>query len=128
MTGVRPGWQPTTRIPLYALTDGRTTPELTLRLETQVRALPEPPAAGLPDERRRLLDLCADADRSVVELAGTLHLPVPLVMVMVSDLIKDRALRMVIPHPTDEEYRPALINAFLTGLQTRWGVSSGAGC
>ncbi|WDN55964.1 DUF742 domain-containing protein [Streptomyces clavuligerus] len=122
------GWEPATRIPLYALTGGRTVPELTLRLETQVRTLPAHTVTDLPPEPQQLLDLCEGADRSVAELAGTLHLPVPLVMVMVSDLLKDRALRMVIPHPTDGDHRTAMVNAFLAGLQARWEVTSDAGC
>ncbi|MFE4664614.1 DUF742 domain-containing protein [Streptomyces sp. NPDC056716] len=121
--------QVTPRVPYYALTGGRTAPDVTLLLETQVRARPENTPATPTPEQRQLLGLCTGADRSVVELAGTLRLPAPIVKVIVSDLFKDGALRITVPlsgRSGSEGRDPAVLTALLAHLQRRWGVNPSA--
>ncbi|MGW1976556.1 DUF742 domain-containing protein [Streptomyces sp. NPDC001889] len=119
-------WEASTRVPRYALTGGRTTPALSLRLESQVRAHREHDAAALPPEQRQLVALCQEAAKSVIELAGTLHLPVPLVMVIISDLLTSEALVMVVPRAGNDAPREVMLDAVLTGLRRKFGVSRAA--
>ncbi|MEV7284929.1 DUF742 domain-containing protein [Streptomyces sp. NPDC093252] len=116
----------TPRVPYYAITSGRTEADVTLLLETQVRALPENPPHGATPEQEQVLRLCAGRDLSVVELAGTLRLPAPVVKVLVSDLFRDGALRITVPRsdrPGTEGSDPAVLTALLANLQRRWGVN-----
>ncbi|MFJ4688277.1 DUF742 domain-containing protein [Streptomyces sp. NPDC088789] len=115
----------TPRFPYYAVTGGRTRAEVTLLLETQVRARPENIPAGPTPEQVQLMRLCTGTDRSVVELAGTLHLPVPIVKVIISDLFTDDALRITVPRSGrsgTEGSDPAVLAALLAHLQREWGV------
>ncbi|MGW6454691.1 DUF742 domain-containing protein [Streptomyces sp. NPDC055078] len=119
------GWEAVPRVPRYLLTGGRTEADLSLRLESQVRAKPGAVLAGLAPEQRRLAELCQEGNRSVIELAGTVQLPAPVVMVIVSDLLLDGVLGMAVPPPGGD--RTALLDACLANLQMRWGVTAGAG-
>ncbi|KPI02987.1 protein of unknown function DUF742 [Actinobacteria bacterium OK074] len=93
----------------YVLTGGRTRPEHSLGLDIQLEAGPGRAGPALPHECHQILALCRSRRRSVAELAGTLHRPVGVVRVLVSDLLDARALRVcaIVPGPASSDDSPA---------------------
>ncbi|MEU1457347.1 DUF742 domain-containing protein [Streptomyces avermitilis] len=76
---------------LYAVTNGRTRARHSLSLHTVLGPGRRSPRE-LPEESSRIVGLCRQRRRPLVELAGTLGLHVTSVMVLVSDLIDAGAL------------------------------------
>ncbi|MEU3982048.1 DUF742 domain-containing protein [Streptomyces sp. NPDC026672] len=81
---------------LYAVTDGRTRARHTLSMHTVLGPGPRSPQ-GVPEESMRIMTLCRQRTRPLVELAGTLGLHVAAVTVLVSDLIDAGALSLPVP-------------------------------
>ena len=69
----------------YSWTGGRTTPPVTLEVETLVSATGRPADPAGPAEHRTILGLCAKP-RSVAELAALLKMPLGVTRVLLGDL------------------------------------------
>jgi hypothetical protein len=104
---------------LYALTDGRTRPRHTLSMHTVLGAGPRSPQ-GVPDESVRIIALCRQRSRPLVELAGTLGLHVAAVSVLVSDLIDAGALRLPIPETPGQDRETQTLLALSAALRRQW--------
>ncbi|MFI6019042.1 DUF742 domain-containing protein [Streptomyces sp. NPDC001414] len=109
----------------YILTRGRTKPRHMLGLETVLDAGPGRPGPALAEECERILILCRERRRSVVELAGRLGRPVTAVKVLVSDLLDADALVVPLTHPYHDagaESGPStqLLAALSAGLKRKW--------
>jgi uncharacterized protein DUF742 len=109
------------RVRPYALTGGRVRSSTELALETIVRVTSrgEKDAAGLPTERREILELCA-APTSIAEVSAHLSLPLGVARVLVGDMVTDGFLDSHSTPVSDEAgSRPdlRLLERVLDGLQ-----------
>ncbi|MFE6939709.1 DUF742 domain-containing protein [Streptomyces chartreusis] len=112
---------------LYAVTDGRTRARHHLSMNTVLGPGLRPPR-GLPEESQEIVRLCRQRQRPLVELAGTLHLHVAAVSVLVSDLIDAQALSLPIPDAPGKERDDQALLAVVAGIRRRWpGARSKAG-
>ncbi|QKZ23886.1 DUF742 domain-containing protein [Streptomyces chartreusis] len=112
---------------LYAVTDGRTRARHHLTMNT-VLGPGLRPARGMPDESIKIVNLCRQRQRPLVELAGTLHLHIAAVSVLVSDLIDAGALSVPVPDSPGKERDDQALYSVLAGLKRRWpGTASKAG-
>ncbi|MFI1886047.1 DUF742 domain-containing protein [Streptomyces jumonjinensis] len=118
-------WVADPKVRLYAVTSGRTSPRLPLRMESRVEAVPERGDDALAPEEQELVALSSGAARSVSELAGTVSLPTSVVKVLIAELVHQGVLRMA--HLHDEAENGILVmDAVLAGLH-RDDVIAGAG-
>ncbi|MFJ3674012.1 DUF742 domain-containing protein [Streptomyces sp. NPDC090106] len=116
----------------YALTRGRVRARHRLSPDTLLHAGPGRAGPGLGEgEYLHLAALCRERHRSVAELAGTLHVPLTLARVLISDLIDARVLVLTLTHaytPADPLSgagaggRPTeqLLEALRAGLIRKW--------
>ncbi|MER6187690.1 DUF742 domain-containing protein [Streptomyces sp. NPDC001652] len=104
---------------LYTLTDGRTQPRHTLRLDTVLARGPRTPR-GLPEESKHIVALCQERNRPLVELAGILGLHVTAVSVLVSDLIDAGALSLPVTEVPGEDREAQLLTRLTAALKTRF--------
>ncbi|MFJ3673973.1 DUF742 domain-containing protein [Streptomyces sp. NPDC090106] len=117
----------------YALTRGRVRARHRLSPDTLLHAGPGRAGPGLGEgEYLHLADLCRERHRSVAELAGTLHVPLTLARVLISDLIDARVLVLTLTHActpaTTPESRAGaggrpteqLLEALRAGLIRKW--------
>lgn len=87
----------------YVMTGGRTrAARRDLRLETMLSAVPGLPRAGLPPEKRAVLDACADPI-SLAEVASGLGLVVGVVAVLAGDLVGEGFLEVHQTNPVEIE-------------------------
>lgn len=125
-TQARPG-AGTEAVPLgprpYALTGGRTEPQLDLAVEALVTTVTDATArtSGVPGwpgvltpEHSRILALCA-APTSVAEVSALLGLPLGVARVLVSDLAVQGLVTVY--RPTDGHPAVALMERVLDGLR-----------
>ncbi|MDH6222731.1 DUF742 domain-containing protein [Streptomyces pseudovenezuelae] len=104
---------------LYALTDGRTRPRHQLDMDTVLGPGSRSPQ-GLPEESTRIIALCQERTRPLVELAGMLGLHVTAVRVLVSDLIDAGALKLPVSDTPGEDREAQLLRAVAAGLKRSW--------
>ncbi|MFF7476986.1 DUF742 domain-containing protein [Streptomyces sp. NPDC008092] len=104
---------------MYALTDGRTRPRHVLSMHTVLGPGPRSPR-GVPDESVRIVALCRQRSRPLVELAGTLGLHVTAVSVLVSDLIDASALVLPIPETPGQARDTQTLLALSAALRRRY--------
>jgi hypothetical protein len=109
------------RVRPYALTGGRVRSSTELALETIVHVTPrgEEGAAGLPTEKREILELCANPT-SVAEVSAHLGLPLGVARVLAGDLVTEGFLDShANPANGEEGSRPdlRLLERVLDGLQ-----------
>lgn len=115
------GYDPSLRIPPYAVTGGRTRPAVALPLETIVastpRGLAEVPRLGT--EGRRIVGMAA-SPLAIVELSAHLRLPLGVVRVLVGDLLADGLVRTSVTAAARDGGRPdvALLERVLDGLRS----------
>jgi hypothetical protein len=110
----------TIRVRPYALTGGRTRPDVDLPIETIVRATPRglSSASRLPSECRRITTMCA-SPLSIAELSAHLRLPLGVVRVLVGDLVGEGLLNSHVSDAARKGERPdvSLLERVLDGLQ-----------
>jgi hypothetical protein len=112
---------------LYAVTDGRTRARHHLSMHTVLGPGRRPPR-GLPEESVRIVELCRQRQRPLVELAGTLSLHIAAVTVLVSDLIDAGAVNVHVPNTPGKERDVQTLQALSAALMRRWpGAASRAG-
>ncbi|MFJ1552739.1 DUF742 domain-containing protein [Streptomyces mirabilis] len=112
---------------LYAVTDGRTRARHHLSMHTVLGPGRRPPR-GLPEESVRIVELCRQRQRPLVELAGTLSLHIAAVTVLVSDLIDAGAVNVHVPDTPGKERDVQTLQALSAALMRRWpGAASRAG-
>ncbi|MGW0489076.1 DUF742 domain-containing protein [Streptomyces olivaceus] len=112
---------------LYSVTDGRTRPRHNLTLHTVLGPGPRPPRA-VPEESERIVRLCQERGRPLVELAGSLRLHVAAVSVLVSDLIDAGALSVPVPERSGESGEVQTLLAISAAFKRRFpGARSKAG-
>ncbi|MEV7388891.1 DUF742 domain-containing protein [Streptomyces sp. NPDC091215] len=104
---------------LFALTDGRTRPRHSLSMHTVLGPGPRSPR-GVPDESVRIIALCRQRSRPLVELAGVLGLHVTAVSVLVSDLIDAGALSLPIPETPGQDRDTQTLLALSAALKRRF--------
>ncbi|MGV8966400.1 MAG: DUF742 domain-containing protein [Cellulomonas sp.] len=101
--GASSGEYETRSVRPYSVTGGRVrsaTPDMPL--EALVEVLPGAVGgAGLPPEKRAILQHTAHTFVSVVELAALLHLPIGVVRVIVADLADAKYVRVHTSTPVD---------------------------
>jgi hypothetical protein len=110
-------------VPAYALTQGRTrTAGSELRLETLVTATEFAThyEASLHLESQAIVAM-SDRPISVAEIGATLHLPIGVARVLVSDLAQAGYLTVSPPVPVDANGRPGreILERLLNGLRAR---------
>ncbi|MFD9441827.1 DUF742 domain-containing protein [Streptomyces sp. NPDC060006] len=112
---------------LYAVTDGRTRARHHLSMHTLLGPGRRPPR-GMPEESVKIVELCRQRQRPLVELAGTLSLHVAAVTVLVSDLIDAGAVTVHVPDTPGKEGDVQTLQALSAALMRRWpGAASRAG-
>lgn len=104
----------------YAVAGGRTqsrhSPDL--QLQTQLEPGTTTPAPGhVVPEAQQIITLCLTRRRTIAELAGTIHQPVPVVQVLVSDLIDVDALQIA---PTSFSNDPDTLREVVAALERKW--------
>ncbi|MFJ4828744.1 DUF742 domain-containing protein [Streptomyces sp. NPDC088747] len=104
---------------MYAVTDGRTRARHRLSLHTVVGPGRRSPRE-LAEESSRIVGLCRQRRRPLVELAGTLGLHVTAVTVLVSDLIDAGALTVPVPDACSGGSDLQKLQALSAGLKRRW--------
>ncbi|MEV5843731.1 DUF742 domain-containing protein [Streptomyces sp. NPDC051985] len=104
---------------LYAVTDGRTRPRHSLTLHTVLGPGPRSPQ-DVPEESERIVALCRQRTRPLVELAGSLGLHVTAVMVLVSDLIDAGALSLPITEVPGQDREVQKLLALSAALKRRY--------
>ncbi|MEU9168520.1 DUF742 domain-containing protein [Streptomyces sp. NPDC048420] len=109
----------TSIVRLYAVTNGVTHARHTLSLHAVLELGRRAPRPGLSEESVRLVELCRQRHRPLVELAGTLGLPVTLVGVLVSDLIDAGVLAVSLPERGSGNSDLQLLHAVVAGLKRR---------
>jgi hypothetical protein len=102
----------------YAVSNGRTSPSVSLDLLSMVRSTGEVPPSPLEPEHARALALCREP-ASVAEIAERLRLPVAVTKVVLSDLVDCGAVTTEPPRPADQPSDRAILNRVLDGLQRR---------
>ncbi|MEV6403947.1 DUF742 domain-containing protein [Streptomyces bobili] len=112
---------------LYAVTDGRTRARHHLSMHTVLGPGRRPPR-GMSEESVRIVELCRQRRRPLVELAGTLGLHVAAVTVLVSDLIDAGAVNVHVPDVPGKERDVQMLQALSAALKRRYsGATAGAG-
>ncbi len=106
------------RVGPYVITAGRTRPSRTLDLASLVKAKFAAPAVILDPEHEAALALCRQGPRSVAEIAGTLHLPVQLIKILLADLLDAQALVMAMPTTSANPTDPRILEKVIAGLRT----------
>ncbi|MEU9190124.1 DUF742 domain-containing protein [Streptomyces sp. NPDC048484] len=104
---------------LYALTDGRTRARHSLSLNTVLGPGPRSPRQ-LTEESARIVGLCRQRQRPLVEVAGLLGLHVTAVTVLVSDLIDAGALTVPVPDAPGAGSDVQKLQALSAGLKRKW--------
>ncbi|MEY9875115.1 hypothetical protein ABH931_004616 [Streptacidiphilus sp. MAP12-33] len=106
----------------YVITSGRELPSAdSLALITLVTTAPdqEPPARATP-ETLAIWELCSGGYLSVAEVAARLQLPVGVVRLLLTDLIRaGRLLARAVPPPA-QAADPLILEKVLHGLQRRF--------
>lgn len=102
----------------YALTGGRTRPTNEMSLSSLLKARATAPDGYLSPEQARALALCRGEARSVAEVAATLHQPMQVTKILLSDLLDVGVLIMAMPARTADPKDPNLLEAVLEGLRS----------
>lgn len=108
-------------VPVYALTRGRTHAQggdLPLEALAVITQQGLERYAGMPRERRTILDLCA-RPASVAEVAAQLGVPLGVARVLVGDLAAGGHLAVHLPHQADGGPSPQILERLLEGLRAR---------
>ncbi|MEZ5142544.1 MAG: DUF742 domain-containing protein [Acidimicrobiales bacterium] len=111
---VRPRW--------YQVVDGRTRPDIDIRIEALVKVTARGMAAnqwGLKIEHREILGLAGE-NTSVAEIAAKTKMPLLVAMILSGDLVKEKYLTLSQVSLTEEQHeRPdvALLNKVLDRLK-----------
>lgn len=104
----------------YALTGGRTRPQIDLPLEASVEAVANGAATGaLDDVRAMIVGLCG-VRQSVAEVSSHANMPIGVTRVLIADLVESGHLRVhatLTDHSTVTERR-RLIERTRDGLRT----------
>lgn len=112
-----------TIVRLYAVTDGRTRPRHKLSMNAVLGRGPRSPQ-DLAEESVRIVALCEERTRPLVELAGTLGLHVTAATVLVSDLLDAGALSLPVPDMPGEDREVQRLLAVVAGVKRRWPGSA----
>jgi hypothetical protein len=102
----------------YAVSNGRTSPSVSLDLLSMVRSTGEVPPSPLEPEHAQALALCRKP-ASVADIAARLRLPAAVTKVVLSDLIDCGALTTEPPRPADQPSDRVILSRVLDGLQRR---------
>jgi hypothetical protein len=104
------------RLPLFALTGGRTVPARPLDLASLVCATSGDPPR-LAAEHEEIHRLCRQEARSIAELAGLMRQPATVVKILVADLLETNALRHATPTFETDLTDLNLLERVLAGLR-----------
>jgi uncharacterized protein DUF742 len=102
----------------YTVSNGRTTPAVSLDLLSMVASTGEAPPSPLEPDHEQALALCREP-MSVAEIAARLRLPVVVAKVVVSDLVECGAVTTEPPRPADESTDRVTLERVLNALQRR---------
>ncbi|MEU6349632.1 DUF742 domain-containing protein [Streptomyces sp. NPDC047072] len=104
---------------LYTLTGGRTRPRHRLSMHTVVGAGRRTPP-DVSEESAKIIELCGQHSRPLVELSGLLKVHLTAVMVLVSDLIDAGAVSLPVPETPGQDRDTQKLLALSAALKTRW--------
>ncbi|MEV7157081.1 DUF742 domain-containing protein [Streptomyces misionensis] len=114
-----PAWaeQDTEQVRLYTLTGGRTRPQHTMRLVSELAPGSTTPFEHLAPEAEQVLAWCRQQPRTVAEIAALLQLPAQITKVILSDLLDSRVLTMT-ASDTSLDPNANQLEKLLVGLRT----------
>jgi len=114
-----PAWaeQDTEQVRLYTLTGGRTRPQHTMRLVSELAPGSLAPTERLAPEAEQVLAWCSQQPRTVAEIAARLQLPAQITKVILSDLLDSRVLTMTVSD-TSLDPNANQLEKLLVGLRT----------
>ena len=102
----------------YTVSNGRTSPSVSLDLLSMVQSTGEVPPTRLEPEHAQALALCREP-ASVADIAARLRLPAAVTKILVSDLVGCGAVTTEPPRPADEPSDRATLERVLNGLHRR---------
>jgi hypothetical protein len=102
----------------YTVSNGRTSPGVSLDLLSMVASTGETPPSPLEPDHEQALALCRER-MSVADIATRLRLPVAVTKIVVSDLIEWGAMTTEPPRTTDEPTDRVVLERVLNALQRR---------
>ena len=102
----------------YTVSNGRTSPGVSLDLLSMVASTGEAPPSPLEPDHEQALALCREP-MSVTDIAARLRLPVAVTKIVVSDLIEWGAATTEPPRPADEPTDRVVLERVLNALQRR---------
>ena len=102
----------------YTVSNGRTSPAVSLDLLSMVASTGEAPPSPLEPDHEQALTLCREP-KTVAEIAARLRLPVAVAKVVVSDLVEWGAVATEPPRPADESTDRVTLERVLNALQRR---------
>ena len=102
----------------YTVSNGRTSPGVSLDLLSMVASTGEAPPSPLEPDHEQALGLCPEP-MSVADIAARLRLPVAVTKIVVSDLVEWGAVTTELPRPADEPTDRVVLERVLNALQRR---------
>ena len=102
----------------YTVSNGRTSPGVSLDLLSMVASTGEAPPSPLEPDHEQALVLCREP-MSVADIAARLRLPVAVTKIVVSDLVGWGAATTEPPRTTDEPTDRVVLERVLNALQRR---------
>jgi hypothetical protein len=102
----------------YTVSNGRTSPGVSLDLLSMVASTGEAPPSPLEPDHEQALALCRKP-MSVADIAARLLLPVAVTKIVVSDLVEWGAVTIQPPRPADEPTDRVVLERVLNALQRR---------
>ncbi|WP_370324341.1 DUF742 domain-containing protein [Euzebya sp.] len=112
--------RPPRRLRAYALVQGRTRADADLSLDAMVSGVAAGAPPGLSPEQARIIERCAAAPQSLVDLSAALDLPIGVIRVLLADLLADGTLQV---HGSDRRtvdvrHDLALLEEVLDGIES----------